>query len=139
MWDRRYPEPQLQVKALGLEDRVRFLGTVPEDDLPALYGGATVFVFPSEYEGFGLPVLEAMACGTPVACSNTSSLPEVAGDAVLYFDPTNIESMAHTLDRMLADAELRADLRERGLARASDFSWERTAQETLKVYRKALE
>ena len=138
-WDTRYPQSRQRVEALGLGDAVHFVGSVTESDLRALYTGAVAFVFPSLYEGFGLPILEAMACGTPVACSNTSSLPEVAGDAALYFDPTNIESIAHTLDRMLADAELRADLRERGLARASDFSWERTAQETLKVYRKALE
>jgi len=116
---------------------VRFLGPVPEDDLPALYAGATLFVFPSLYEGFGLPVLEAMACGTPVACSNTSSLPEVVGDAALTFDPADSSAIARAITRVLADAELRQVLRERGLAQAAGFSWERTAAKTLEVYRRA--
>ncbi|RLC80643.1 MAG: glycosyltransferase family 1 protein [Chloroflexi bacterium] len=136
-WDPRYPEPKQRAEELGLGDSVRFLGPVPEDDLPALYAGATLFVFPSLYEGFGLPVLEAMACGTPVACSNASSLPEVVGDAALTFDPADSSAIARAITRVLADAELRQVLRERGLAQAAGFSWERTAAKTLEVYRRA--
>ncbi len=137
-WDSRYPESRQRAATLGLENTLCFLGSVAEEDLPALYGGATLFVFPSKYEGFGLPLLEAMACGTPVACANTSSLPEVGGDAALYFDPTDVEAIAETLCQALADADLRAELRQRGLGRAAEFSWERTARETLKLYREVL-
>ncbi len=133
-WDPRYPEPRQRAESLGLED-VRWLGPVPETDLPALYTGATAFVFPSLYEGFGLPVLEAMACGVPVLCSNASSLPEIAGDAALTFDPADPEAIADALVRVLGDADLRADLRDRGVRRARTFSWERTARETLALYR----
>jgi len=136
-WDERYPEPKQRVEMLGLGNAVRFLGPVPDALLPALYSGATLFAFPSQYEGFGLPVLEAMACGTPVACSNTSSLPEVAGDAAITLDPTDIAALANTLSRLLTDANLRADLQERGLRRAAQFSWERTARGTLAVYQQA--
>jgi alpha-1,3-rhamnosyl/mannosyltransferase len=123
---------------LGLENVIRFLGPVPEEDLPALYAGAALFVFPSLYEGFGLPALEAMACGVPVVCSNISSLLEVCGDATLYFDPTDVKAIAQALGRALAAPDLQAELRERGLARAAQFSWERTAQETLRLYREVL-
>jgi glycosyltransferase involved in cell wall biosynthesis len=138
VWDSRYPEPRRRVSELGLENSVRFLGPVSEENLPALYSGSVLFAFPSEYEGFGLPVLEAMACGVPVLCSNTSSLPEVAGDAAFYFDPTDVEAIAQTLRQALADPDLRAELRQRELARAAQFSWERTAWQTLQLYREAL-
>jgi glycosyltransferase involved in cell wall biosynthesis len=95
-------------------------------------------VFPSLYEGFGLPVLEAMARGVPVACSDASSLPEVAGDAALMFDPHDARAIAAAVDRVLRDEALRARLRERGLARAQEFTWERTARLTLAVYERAL-
>ncbi|HEY77313.1 MAG TPA: glycosyltransferase family 4 protein [Thermoflexia bacterium] len=134
-WDPRYPEPRQRAESLGLGN-VRWLGPVPESDLPALYAGATAFVFPSLYEGFGLPVLEAMACGVPVLCSNVSSLPEVAGDAAVIFDPTDPEAIADALLRVLGDADLRADLRDRGLRRARMFSWEQSARATLALYRK---
>ena len=134
-WDERYSQTRETVAQLGLQDSVIFVGLAAEDDLPALYSGATLFVFPSEYEGFGLPVLEAMACGAPVACSKTSSLPEVVGDAAILFDPTDTEAIAGSLRRALASPDLRADLRERGLEQAACFSWERVAQETLAVYR----
>lgn len=112
----------------------RLLGYLPDEELRALYGAATLAVLPSLYEGFGLPVLEAMACGTPVACSRSSSLPEVGADAAVYFDPTNVEDIAKVICDVLTHEELRVDLRERGLARVAQFSWSRTAKETLAVY-----
>jgi glycosyltransferase involved in cell wall biosynthesis len=100
-----------------------------------LYAGATVFVFPSLYEGFGLPPLEAMACGAPVICSNASSLPEVVGDAALMFDPRDVDALAANLTHVVNEPALRDELRAKSLARAAQFSWERTARETLAVYR----
>jgi len=123
-----------RVKALGLEDGVRFPGHIEQDDLAALYSQATVFAYPSLWEGFGLPVLEAMACGAPVLTSSVSSLPEVAGDAALLVPPTDVDAIAEGLGRLLRDGVLRADLAERGLRRAGLFSWERCARETLAVY-----
>jgi glycosyltransferase involved in cell wall biosynthesis len=118
----------------GLEGQVRFTDWVADDDLPAIVNAAAAFVYPSLYEGFGLPPLEAMACGTPVLCSNTSSLPEVVGDGGLLLDPHDARAWAAALARVLSDECLRADLRARGLAQARQFSWERTARETLAVY-----
>lgn len=115
---------------------VLFPGFVPDADLPAVYAGAQVMAFPSEFEGFGLPVLEAMACGAPVVCSNTSSLPEVAGDAALLVDPLDVSALADALARVLQDAALREQMRARGLAQAARFSWARAAAETLAVYRR---
>ncbi|NOZ30242.1 MAG: glycosyltransferase family 4 protein [Chloroflexi bacterium] len=135
VWDPRYPEARQRARTLGLQDQVRFLGPVDEADLPALYGGAELFVFPSLYEGFGLPVLEAMACGAPVVCSDRASLPEVAGDAALLVDPTDAEALAGAITRLLTDEGLRQEMRRRALARAAEFSWERTACMTLAVYR----
>ena len=126
------------VKRLGLEDKVLFTGYVDEDDLPALYNGADLFVFPSLYEGFGLPVLEAMACGTPVITSNCSSLPEVAGDAALLVDPFQVQAIADGMQSVLADPEIATVMKERGLQQAQRFSWERTACETIAVYEKVL-
>ncbi|NJO83116.1 MAG: glycosyltransferase family 4 protein [Blastochloris sp.] len=122
-----------RVAELGITDRVRFTGYVDDADLPALLSGACAFVFPSLYEGFGMPVLEAMACGAPVLTANTSSLPEVAGDAALLIDPENTDAMTDGLARLLEDASLRADLRARGLARAAQFTWDRCAAETYAV------
>ena len=138
-WDARYPEAKTTAQTLGLGSRVRFLGPVDEADLPALYTAATAFVFPSFYEGFGLPVLEAMACGTPVACSNVSSLPEVAGDAALLFAPGDARALAGALERLIEDHALRAELRQLGLAQAARFTWAHTAAATLGVYRKLLD
>ena len=115
---------------------VIFPGFVPDADLPAVYSGAQALAFPSEFEGFGLPVLEAMACGTPVICSNTSSLPEVAGDAALLVDPLDVDALTEALRRVLSDPALATELRDRGLAQAARFSWARAAQETLAVYRR---
>lgn len=116
----------------GIEDRVRFLGYVPDDDLPALLSGALAFALPSLYEGFGLPALEAMACGTPALVSNVSSLPEVVGDAGLQVDPHSEDAISAALLRLCGDSALRADLARRGLERAATFRWERTAQATLR-------
>ncbi len=122
-----------QVERLGLETEVILPGYVPQDDLPALLSGARLFVFPSLYEGFGLPVLEAMACGTPVLCSNVSSLPEVAGDAALLVDPLDVRSIAEAMNHLLQEEGLRTQLVERGFRQARQFSWDRCARETLAV------
>jgi glycosyltransferase involved in cell wall biosynthesis len=134
----QYDDVLDQVNRLGLQDRVRFLGYVPLDDLIGLYSAASVFVYPSLYEGFGLPILEAMSCGCPVITSNTSAMPEVAGDAALLIDPCSVEAIVGAISRVLDDPAVAAELREKGLARARLFSWERCAQETLEVYRRAL-
>ncbi len=135
-WDVRYPQARQAAEALDIRDRILFLGPVADDDLPALYGGAHCFVFPSLYEGFGLPVLEAMACGTPVACSDVASLPEVAGDAALMFDPHRVECIGAALTQLLRDSDLRGDLAMRGRQRAMSFSWECTAAATAEQYAK---
>ena len=111
-----------------------FPGYVAEADLPAVYNLATVFVYPSLYEGFGIPPLEAMACGVPVVCSNSSSLPEVAGDAALMIEPADSSSIAAALAIVLADDSLRQDLRRRGLAQAQIFTWEEAARRLLAAY-----
>ncbi len=118
----------------GQREAVILPGYIPDADLPAMLAGATVATCTSIYEGFGLPVLEAMACGTPVACSGTSSLGEIAGQAALTFDPESVEAITAALRRLLADPDLRESLRERGFARAAEFSWQRAAQETWQVY-----
>ncbi|MDA8217716.1 MAG: glycosyltransferase family 1 protein [Dehalococcoidales bacterium] len=123
------------VSDLHLEEDVIFLGYVPDEDLPALYNLADLFVYPSLYEGFGLPPLEAMACGTPVVASDNSSLPEVLGDAYLSAAPTDTEALGHAIERGLADADLRRRLHERGIERAARFSWEASARRLLDLYR----
>jgi len=122
-----------QVRHLGLEDRVHFLGYVPQPDLPALISGARAFLLPSLYEGFGLPVLEAMACGTAVICSDVSSLPEVAGDTAILVPPHDTEQLAKALCRLLDDDELRGELEQRGLRQVTRFSWAKAAQQTLQI------
>ncbi len=117
----------------GLAGRVLFPGFVPDADLPALLSGALAFVFPSLYEGFGMPVLEAMACATPVLTSTTTALPEVAGDAALLVDPTDTAALSAALLRLVADADLREQLRQRGLQRVRQFSWDTCAAQTLRV------
>jgi glycosyltransferase involved in cell wall biosynthesis len=126
------------VERLGLKDHVDPVGYVDLADLPFLYSGAEIFLFPSLYEGFGLPVLEAMACGTPVITSRTTSLPEVAGDAALLVDPEDTESIGEAMQRFLARDSLREEYILRGTARAGMFPWERTARNTLAVYEKTL-
>jgi glycosyltransferase involved in cell wall biosynthesis len=127
-----------QVSELGLDRSVHFAGYVDPDDLSTLYSLASMLAYPSLYEGFGLPVLEAMACGTPVLTSNVSSLPEVAGDAATLVDPVDVASIESGLRTMLESPSLRADLAERGRARAATFSWDRCARQTLEVYRRAM-
>ena len=117
-----------------LEQDAVFLGYVEDTDLPALYGRAEFFVYPSIYEGFGMPILEAMACGTPVITSNVSSMPEVAGDAALLVDPLDVDEIAAKMLELAGSTELRGRLREAGLARAGRFTWEETARRTLAVY-----
>jgi glycosyltransferase involved in cell wall biosynthesis len=135
-WDPRYPEARAAAERLGLLDAVRFLPGVAEADLPALYSGAEIFAFPSRYEGFGLPPLEAMACGVPVLCCDRSSLPEVVGEAALRVAPT-ADALAEGLAKLLGDRALRAELRAAGPRRAALFSWRKTADATLAVYENA--
>lgn len=128
-------EPELRQRA---DERIRFLGWVDDDELEGLYRAATSFVFPSLAEGFGLPVLEAMARGTPVACSRIGPLEEVAGEAAFYFEPTDAHGMARAIESLLSDAALRTGLAEAGRERAKQFSWTRTAEATLRSYERAL-
>ena len=127
------------VKSLKLEKEVIFLDYVPREDLVYLYNCSSVVVYPSLYEGFGFPPLEAMACGTPVVVSNTSSLSEVVGDAGVYVDPYDVVDIAHGIEKALTDEELRERLIQKGLERAKSFSWEEMARKTLKVYEEVLE
>ncbi|NTU82536.1 MAG: glycosyltransferase family 4 protein [Chloroflexales bacterium] len=136
--DRKHPELRRFVAERGLGATVRFLPNVDDSDLPALYSGATVFAFPSYYEGFGLPPLEAMACGAPVLCAYASSLPEVVGPAALTVDPFSMIEMAEGLVRLLHNPSLRRELSARGQRRAREFSWRRTALGTLRLYERVM-
>jgi glycosyltransferase involved in cell wall biosynthesis len=122
------------IRENGLERDVIMAENVPQEALRVLYSQASVFVFPSLYEGFGMPVLEAMACGAPVIASNTSSIPEVAGDAAVLIDPVNDKALADALQRVLNDAQARERMRSKGFARVKLFSWETAARQTLEVY-----
>jgi glycosyltransferase involved in cell wall biosynthesis len=133
-----YEDVFARVEELGLEGEVMFPGYIPVSELPLWYNAAELFVYPSLYEGFGLPPLEAMACGTPVVTANTSSLPEVVGEAGLTVDPLDVEGLAEAMRRVLGDEALRQEMRERGLQRAKGFSWTKTALETVQVYRRAM-
>ncbi|MCR4286660.1 MAG: glycosyltransferase family 4 protein, partial [Deltaproteobacteria bacterium] len=121
------------VKGLDVEDRVVFAGFIDGADIAAVYSQAVVFAYPSLYEGFGLPILEAMSCGAPVITSNTSSMPEVAGDAAVLVDPTDAGALASALEGVLGDPAKRGEMRKKGLEQASRFSWDRCAKETLDV------
>ncbi|MGA2453501.1 MAG: glycosyltransferase family 1 protein [Solirubrobacteraceae bacterium] len=131
-------ELRARADALGIAEDVRFPAWVSSEELEGLWSIARAFVFPSLYEGFGLPVLEAMARGVPVACSNASSLPEVAGDAALLFDPRDESAITTAISRLLSDEALRARLGELGVAQAERFTWERTARLTLESYGRAM-
>jgi len=126
------------VAALGLTGLVHFTGYVPREDLPALYNAADAFVFPSLYEGFGLPVLEAMACGVPVVTSNVSALPEVAGDAALLVDPNDAGEIAAAIGRVLDESALAEKMRAAGIERVRTFTWEACALRTIAVYKRLL-
>lgn len=138
--DRRGFEPYLDglVEELGLEGAVIFTGFLPEEDLPALYSGADAFLCVSLYEGFGLPLLEAMACGTPVLASRASSLPEVVGDAGLLVDPLDADKIAAAMLRLVEDTNYRKELAERGRLRAASFTWDRAALAVLSLYRRVV-
>jgi alpha-1,3-rhamnosyl/mannosyltransferase len=127
---------QEKIHKLGLEKAILRLGYLDGDqDLPHLYSGAKAFIFPSLYEGFGLPVLEALACGTPVAASNCTAIPEVAGDAALLFDPREPDDIADKVLRLLEDSGLVLALREKSFARVRSFTWTETAKQTLRIYK----
>lgn len=127
-----------RARELQLLDDVVFPGYIPRDELPLWYNAADLFVYPSLYEGFGLPPLEAMACGTPVVASATSSMPEVVGDAGLLVEPTNADEIALAMQRVLTDGDLRKTLGKKGLERASTYTWRRAAQDTVRVYDRAV-
>lgn len=126
------------VKSLGIEKKVLFTGFFPAEDLPSLYNAAELYVLPSFFEGFGIPIIESFACGTPVITSNVSCLPEVAGDAAILIDPHNPDELADALEKVLLSEALQQELIEKGLGRAKQFSWKKTAEKTLKTYEKVV-
>lgn len=133
-----YDEIFARVQVLGLADRVHFTGYVPDDELPLWYNAAELLVFPSLYEGFGMPVIEAMACGIPVVAANSSSIPEAVGEAGLLFAPHDVAGLAEQITAVLHDPDLSAKMRAQGLAHASQFSWKRAGRQTAAAYRLAL-
>jgi glycosyltransferase involved in cell wall biosynthesis len=137
-YDSGRPAVEQTIRSLGLEPAVQFLGRVPESDLPLLYNGADVFVFPSLYEGFGLPVLEAMACGTPVVTSDRASLPEITGSAAMIVDPLQSQSIAQAVLRLLHNGDVARHYVHAGLVQAQRFSWRQCAEQHLDVYREVL-
>ena len=132
----KYKEIFKTIENCDLKDKIILLGYIREEDLPAMYNLATVFVYPSFYEGFGLPVLEAMACGCPVVTSNISSLPEVAGKAAIMINPYNVNALAKAISKVLTDENLRKSMIKKGLKQVQKFSWNRCAKQTLGVYNK---
>ncbi|MFN4955028.1 MAG: glycosyltransferase family 4 protein, partial [Aphanizomenon sp.] len=132
------PLLEIQTQELGINHLVKFLNYVPYNELPIIINQAIALVFPSLWEGFGLPVLEAMACGTPVITSNISSLPEVAGDAAILINPYNIEEITAAMKIIINDSETRKQLSEKGLKRANQFTWEKTGLATVEVLKKYL-
>ncbi len=132
-----FPDPLQIARELGIEEFVITPGWIAEEDRPLLYAAATVFVYPSRYEGFGLPVLEAMACGVPVVTTNVASIPELAGPAAFQLDPNDTKHMAAPIIRLCTEESFRDEMIERGFAQVEKFSWQQTAQETLRAYREA--
>lgn len=132
---REFDQTDALLDALNIDDQLIFTGYVPVEDMPYLYGGADLMVYPSFYEGFGLPPLEAMACGCPVLAAKTSSLPEVLGDSAIYCDPMNTVAIAEKIHDILDDAPLRSTLRVAGLKKAEEYSWQRTAAATYALYK----
>ncbi len=137
--DPHYPEVQETIQKLNLTEKVRLVGLVEFEDLVNLYSAANAYVFPSFYEGFGMPPLEAMKCNTPVVASRISSIPEVCGEAVQYFDPHNIDDMAEKIINVLIDENLQKKLIKKGQQQVAQFSWDKAAEETLKIYLSSLE
>jgi len=133
-----YDEVLARLARPDVADAITRPGFVPDEDLPAVYAGADLCAVASVYEGFGLPVLEALACGTPAVCARASSLPEAGGDAVRYFDPTDVDDMTRVIAAVWDDAGLRQGMQAAGLAQAARFSWDRTAAETMAVYQQAM-
>jgi glycosyltransferase involved in cell wall biosynthesis len=130
-----YDETLRALEETNVKDAVVLTGYVPESDLPALYSGALCFVYPSYFEGFGLPPLEAMKCGAPVIVGNRTSLPEVVGDAALSVDPFDVDAIATAIKKLINDSALRKELSVKGQTRAKQFSWRETARQTLVVYK----
>ena len=124
-----------KIKETDLKNRIYFTGHIPDDDLKAIYNGAQALVYPSLYEGFGLPIVEAMACGCPVICSNAASMPEVAGDAAILIDPARSDELAQAIETVVHDAEIRTKLVARGFKQADSFTWNHTARKTLEVFK----
>jgi len=130
----KFEEVEATILRFGLQDTVKVLGRVPDEDVPALFSGATASVYPSFVEGFGLPVLESMACGAPVVCSNTGALPEVGGDSAMYVDPYDVESIMQGLREALANDDTRTERIEKGLEHVKNFSWKETARQIMQVF-----
>ena len=134
-----FPDPRRTARELGIDAYIVTPGWIAEADLPLVYAAADVFVYPSRYEGFGLPVLEAMACGTPVVTTNASSIPELAGPAAFQIDPDDTKHMAAPIIRLCTEEESNDEMIERGFAQVENFSWQKTATETLQAYREAMQ
>jgi glycosyltransferase involved in cell wall biosynthesis len=133
-----YEDVTRQIKQLNLGDKVHLTGYVPQEDLPLVYNLASLFVYPTRYEGFGLPALEAMACGTPVITTNVSSLPEIVAEAGLLIPPDDVQALYEAMESVLDDRKLGHDLSRKGTVRSAKFTWQRTAQQTLQIYRQVL-
>jgi glycosyltransferase involved in cell wall biosynthesis len=135
---REYPEMMKTIRSLGIEHLIKFLGYVSDEDLPLLFQASRAFVYPSRYEGFGLPVLQALASGTPVLTTKLSSIPEVAGHAAVYINPDDPSLLAQAINAILTNKEMRSSLIASGKKQAAMFSWKRTADETVEVYREVI-